>query len=180
MTWNAFHNRGEILREVIAVADQRRDGHLPTDVAGVRGNFAGELDLLSALLLKWHARLSGNVERELMLEPMELERAVARAWRRTSDEMPGVRAIIDRHTDHPTDRDMAHALARAQEREWLRLAGAAGLASDEGRAAVRAGARIERAARALTPGTASSADVVPEQPSTTSSLMDRIKAVLAA
>src|SRR5690348_5662323 len=98
MTWNAFHNRGEILREVIAVADQRRDGHLPTDVAGVRGNFAGELDLLSALLLKWHARLSGNVERELMLEPMELERAVARAWRRTGDEMPGVRAIIDRHT----------------------------------------------------------------------------------
>lgn len=181
MTWNAFHNRGEILREVIAVADERRDGRLPTDLAGVRENFAGDLDLLSALMLKWHARLSGNVERELMLEPMELEQAVARAWRRTSDEMPGVRAVMDRHVDHPTDQDMAHALSRAQEREWLRLAGAAGLASDEGEAAVRAGARIERAARALTPGTAGSADLVPEQPAaTTGSLVDRIKAVLAA
>ncbi len=180
MTWNAFHNRGEILRQVIAVADERRDGHLPVEVPGVRENFAGELDLLSALMLKWHARLSGNVERELMLEPMDLECAVARAWRLTSDEMPGVRAVIDRYNAQPTDRDMATALERAREREWLRLAGAAGVASDESGAAARAGARIEESARALAPGSASPVDLVPEQPTAHGSFVERIKAVLAA
>jgi len=180
MTWNAFHNRGEILRQVIAVADERRDGHLPLELTGVRDNFAGDLDLLSALMLKWHARLSGNVERELMLEPMDLESAVARAWRLTSDEMPGVRAIIDRYTAQPTDHDMAAALERAQQREWLRLAGAAGVASDESGAAARAGARIEQDARALPDGSVHPVNLVPEQPAPSGSLVDRIKAVLAA
>jgi len=183
MTWNAFHNRGEILRQVIAVADERRDGRLPVEVDGVRTNFTGELDLLSALMLKWHARLSGNVERELMLEPMDLQHAVARAWRLTSDEMPGVRAIIDRYNAQPTDNDMADALARAQEREWLRLAGAAGVASDESNAAARAGARIEQDARALATGSVDPvdpADMLPEQPSNSATLVERIKAVLAA
>ena len=35
MTWNAFRSRGEILRDVTAVADARQDGALPWDVAGV-------------------------------------------------------------------------------------------------------------------------------------------------
>ena len=35
MTWTSFHSRGEILRDVIAVANQRRDGLLPMDVDGV-------------------------------------------------------------------------------------------------------------------------------------------------
>ena len=180
MTWNAFHNRGEILRQVIAVADERLDGDLPLEVPGVRDNFTGELDLLSALMLKWHARLSGNLERELMLEPLDLEAAVARAWRVASDEMPGVRAIIDRYNAQPVDRDMATALERARDREWLRLAGAAGVASDESGAAARAGARIESAARALEPGTIHPVDLVPEQRTTPGSFVERLKAVLAA
>ena len=35
MTWTSFHRRGDVLRDVIAAADQRRDGVLPRDVAGV-------------------------------------------------------------------------------------------------------------------------------------------------
>src|SRR5687768_14437207 len=59
MTWNAFRSRGEILRDVTAVADDRRDGALPWDVAGVPAVFADELDLLGALQLRWHTRLAG-------------------------------------------------------------------------------------------------------------------------
>lgn len=184
MTWNAFHNRGEILRSVITTADERCDGLLPLDVPGVRDNFSGELDLLSALLLKWHTRLSGNIEREFMNQPMDLEYSVARAWRVTSDEMPGVRAILDRYALQPTDADMADALHRAQQREWIRLAAAAGVANDESAAAARAGERIESAARALEDVLSATGErvepVEPAAPTSGPSFVDRIRAVLAA
>src|SRR5205085_7689339 len=80
MTWNAFHHRGDVLRAVVEAADQRLDGILPLDVPGTRERFADEIDLLGALSLKWHARLSGNIERALGTEPMDLESAVVRAW----------------------------------------------------------------------------------------------------
>ena len=101
MTWTSFHNRGEILRTVIHAADERLDGALPLDLDGVRETFADELDLLGALQLKWHTRLSGRIERELMSQPMDLEAAVVSAWHRTADELPGVRAILDRHRPAP-------------------------------------------------------------------------------
>lgn len=183
MTWSAFHRRGDVLRAVVEAADARRDGVLPLDVPGVAEHFVDDLDLLSALLLRWHARLSGNIERALMLEPLDLEQAVARAWRRTCDDMPGVRTVIDRALAAPADDRMAEALCRAQEREWIRLAQAAGLANDESRAAARAGRRIEEHARTmeLEP---SLADVMPapaaSRTAETASLVQRIRAVLAA
>lgn len=183
MTWNAFHRRGDVLRAVVDAADSRRDAVLPMDVPGVTEQFRDELDLLAALLLRWHARLSGNIERELMLEPLDLAGAVARAWRRTADEMPGVRLVIDRCTLRPADAAMAEALGRAQEREWIRLAHAAGLANDESPAAARAGHRIEQQARSLELRP-SLADVMPApaaaETAETASLVQRIKAVLAA
>lgn len=178
MNWNSFHNRGEILHAVMDAADARRDGTLPMDLAGVSENFHDELDLLACLLLKWHARLSGNVERELMQQPMDLELAVARAWRRTSDEMPGVRLVIDRCTDSPVGPEMANALARAHDREWMRLAAAAGLANDESGAAARAGQRIEIEARMLDQVPAAAPELTTTRPQ--GSLVERIKAVLAA
>ena len=94
MTWKSYHHRGEILRTVIATADERLDGKLPTDVAGVREQFSNELDLIAALMLKWHARLSGNVERELMKQPLDLEAAVAEGatWVRVGTAIFGSRA----------------------------------------------------------------------------------------
>ena len=180
MTWNAFHHRGEVLRTVVETADIRRDGTLPMDLPGVAETFRDELDLVAALHLKWHARLSGNIERELMAQPMDLASAIASAWARTSDEMPGVRLIIDRYTESPSDPEMAEALTKAQTKEWLKLAAAAGLASDESPSAARAGEQVELKARAAAaPVVAGSAptnadDVV------TPSLVERIKAVLAA
>ena len=128
MTWNAFHNRGEILRNAIAAADERCDGRLPLDVAGVNDVFDDELDLFGAMMLKWHTRLAGNLERALADQPLNLEAAVAGAWAQTAAALPGVRAVMDNHAsadDHP---ELAAALGRAREREWARLAISAGLA----------------------------------------------------
>lgn len=117
-------------------------------VPGAHENFADELDMVSALLLKWHARLSGNIERAMMREPMALDRAVAAAWRETAEQMPGVRLVIDRCTEFPDGPEMEAALTRASRREWVRLAMAAGAASAAGPAAIEAGRRIEQMARA--------------------------------
>jgi hypothetical protein len=189
MSWTAFHSRGETLHAVVDTANARRDGVLPMQVPGVAQNFTDEIDLVGALLLKWHARLSGNVERALMREPMDLQAAVASAWRTTAEQLPGVRMVIDRCMQDPDTAEMAAAMQRAQEREWTRLAIAAGLASGNTPAAIAAGRRVEDQARAAlaapeTPATTASADVVDEAPVSdsrrTESFVDRIKAVLAA
>src|SRR5689334_19267918 len=147
MTWNTFHHRGAILQTVVETADRRRDGLLPMQLPGVTETFRDELDLLAALQLKWHARLSGNIERALMGQPLDLEHAIASAWRRTSDQLPGVRMILDRYAETPSDSAMEAALTRANEKEWIRLAAAAGLANDESAAAARAGRQVEMRAR---------------------------------
>jgi hypothetical protein len=204
MSWNAFHSRGETLRAVVDIANERRDGVIPMDAAGVAENFSDELDLVGALLLKWHARLSGNIERAMVLEPMDLEAAVASAWRTTAEQMPGVRLVIDRCVEHPATPEMERAMSRACEREWARLAAAAGLSSGDSPAAVEVGRRVADRARhglaelaaavaEVQTGTATDeacADPIAEGPShrpthratadETASFVDRIKAVLAA
>jgi hypothetical protein len=176
MTWKSFHNRGEILRTVLATADERQDGILPMDVTGVTETFGDELTLLGALQLRWHTRLAGRIERELMNQPMDLEQAVVTAWRGTREEMPGVRKIVDHYRSEPTDAAMAEAMARATAKEQIMLAAMAGRASVQDAAAARVGEAIEQRARAVTarPG-AHRADTGPH-----AGLLDRIKAVLAA
>jgi hypothetical protein len=185
MTWNTFHHRGEILQTVVETADARRDGVLPMQLPGVAETFRDELDLVAALWLKWNARLSGNIERALTTQPMDLEDAVAAAWRLTAEQLPGVRAILDRYVDEPSGPDMAAALSRASEKEWCRLAAAAGLANDESPAAARAGRQVELKARTAAAQDATE-DLLASATTDTSldgdspSLVDRIKAVLAA
>jgi hypothetical protein len=147
MTWTAFHRRGEVLRAVVETADQRVDGELPLDVPGVAETFADPTDLLGALQLRWHTRLAGRIERELMSQPMDLERAVVTAWHRTADELPGVRAILDHHLERPLDEDMGRAARTAAAKEHVLLAVMSGRGgpADAGSAAV--GARIEAQAR---------------------------------
>ncbi|HET7683985.1 MAG TPA: hypothetical protein VFK34_10010 [Marmoricola sp.] len=182
MTWTAFHRRGEVLRTVVETVDDRRDGLLPLDLPGVAETFRDELDLIAALSLRWHTRLSGNVERALVDEPLDLETAVAAAWQRTNAELPGIRMVLDHYSAEPSDPEMAAALTRAREKEWAGLAVAAGLASDSGAAAAQAGRQVVERSRATAPtdqavtqGVAAPADE-PDTPS----LVDRIKAVIAA
>jgi len=149
MTWKAFHNRGETLRTVIAVAAERRDGILPMDVAGVAERFRDELDLLGALQLKWHTRLAGRIESELSVQPMDLRSSVATAWALTVEELPGVRMIIDHYRAEPVDDEMAQAVARATAKEHYFLAVMAGRAALGRENGQTVGAEIEQEARNL-------------------------------
>ncbi|HET8604106.1 MAG TPA: hypothetical protein VFM09_09280 [Marmoricola sp.] len=179
-------SRAEILRAVVALAQQRRDGRLtprlPDGTAVVPGAFADELDLVGALLLRWHARLSGHLERELARHPLDRRAAVVRAWSRAAEESAGLRLIVDQYLAHPVDARMAQALRRAQAKERAHLAVAAGLAGGEGPAAVEAGARLESAARAAAPALPTPQPMQAAAPGTPDqgSLVARIKAVLAA
>lgn len=187
MTWNAFHSRGEILRGLAALAERRRDGRVPSTLPDgtpvVPGPFADELDVLGAVLLAWHARLSGNIERELTGQPLDPEAAVARAWARTADQSAGLRLILDQYLAQPVDDRMAQVLRRAQHKEHVRLAAAAGRAFDGGPNAAEAGRRVEIAARRLRRSATPSPQPPPAAPGqrpVPGSLAERIKAALVA
>jgi len=172
MTWTSYHNRGEVLRTVMAAADERRDGRLPMDIDGVREKFADELDLLGAMQLRWHTTFAGRIERELAQQPMDLEAAVIGAWHQAADEMPGVRKVLDAYIAHPTDERMAVALSKAVSKERMLIAAMAGRGAAQDELAIPAGARIESAARASYVPT-------PRLPERVS-LLDRIRSALAA
>jgi hypothetical protein len=174
MTWKSFHRRGEILRDVITSANRRRDGLLPFDVPGVHETFADELGLLGALQLRWHTRLAGRIERELMLQPLDLEQAVVSAWQATADELPGVLAIVDRQRTTPATPEIAAAMEKSAAKEHVLLAMMAGRVSAPDATAARVGAEIEQRARATYVG--APAPVEPE----TRTLLGRLKAALAA
>jgi hypothetical protein len=182
-TRKPFHHRGEILRAVIATADARRDGILPMDVDGVAETFGDELTLLGALQLRWHTRLAGRIERELMSQPLDLEEAVAAAWLVTADELPGIRAIVDHYRAEPLDAAMATAMTKSVAKERILLAVMAGKASAQDASAARVGERIEADARAVRELVALGEAGVPGDGSEGShrgGLFDRLKAALAA
>ena len=126
MSWTTFHRRGEVLREVIAAVEGRRDCRLPMHLPGVGDAFGDELTLLGALQLRWHTRLAGRIERELMQCPHDHEAAVVAAWRSTARELPGVRALLDHYRDHPLDERMARAVATSSRKEQALLGASAG------------------------------------------------------
>ena len=177
MTWTSFHRRGDVLRDVIAAADERRDGVLPRDVDGVTAVFADDLELLGALQLKWHTRLAGRIEREQLHQPMDLRASVVRAWRHTADELPGIRAVLDAQRARPTDEGAAEIMRKSAAKEHVLLAVMAGLASAQDAQAVAVGAGIEQEARAAH---ASYADGDGEPDPDRPTLLGRLKAALAA
>ncbi len=148
MTWKAFHRRGDVLRAVIATADARRDGVLPMQVRGVAETFGTDVTLIGALQLRWHTRLAGRIERELMDQPLDLESAVISAWRRTAADLPGIHAILDHYTDAPASEAMARVLARSRRKDAALMAAMAGKASMGDHRAEAAGLAIEEQARA--------------------------------
>ncbi|MEO9326226.1 hypothetical protein ABFT23_22240 [Nocardioides sp. C4-1] len=175
MTWKSFHSRGEVLRTVVATANTRRDGLLPLDVAGVRETFVDDLDLLGTLQLRWHTRLAGHLERELVSQPLDLQSAVTTAWGAACDELPGVRLVLDHYRAEPTSDAMAVAMATATRKEHALLAvmaGQAGIGDDA--VAAPLGARIEERARTQHRGAPALVDDV--RPT----FLERLRAVLAA
>jgi hypothetical protein len=178
MTWDTFNRRGEVLRNVIAEADARRDGVLPMELPGVAEAFGDELTLLGALQLRWHTHLAGAVERELMEDPADLEDAVTRAWRAAAGDLAGVRRILDTSATEPHTPEAATMLDRGRRKDWTLLAAMAGKASPSDDRAAEVGRAIEERARAAyrpTRGGARRA-AAPARPS----MIDRLKAHLAA
>ncbi|MCF6376817.1 hypothetical protein L2K70_04300 [Nocardioides KLBMP 9356] len=187
MTWTSHHRRADVLRDVIRTLDERTLARpdadtpvlLPMDVEGVAETFGDELSLLGALQLRWHTRLAGQVERHLSDQPLDLEGAVALAWLATAEDLPGVRAVLDHHVEHPTSPEMFRAMAVATAKEHEMLALMAGRASAPGAAAQRVGRSIEAGARtSYVPGRRPRrTSAVADGPT---SLVRRIRAVLAA
>lgn len=148
LTWEALHQRGEVLRAVVDEANTRRDGILPMELPGVTEAFGDELTLVGALQLRWHTRLAGVIERELMDQAMDLETAVTSAWGHTATELAGIRAILDACTEDPTSPAMARALTNAHRKDWTLMAAMAGMAGAHDKRAADAGRGVETRARA--------------------------------
>lgn len=183
MTWDAFHRRGEVLRNVLAHLEAHRDGRLPLELPGVAETFGDELALLAALQLRWHTRLAGSVERELMGGPADPEDAVVAAWLRTATELSGLRAVLDAYAARPTSPETARTLEKARRKDWTLLAAMAGKAGPADERAADVGRAIEQRARAAYHPLPPSGTDVPGRhaaPPSRPSLMSRVKARLAA
>lgn len=141
--------RDEVLRAVIAAADQRLDGVLPMDVAGAQQVFREPANLVGVLHVRWSATLGAQVDRALAELPDDPERAVVRGWRRTARELPGVRMVLDGWRLAATGPDLARLERReARQRQWLAVrAGVAEPRRALDEAAVTAGAALEAAGR---------------------------------
>jgi hypothetical protein len=140
--------RTAVLQDVVRAADARRDGILPTDVAGVAETFPEPFDLVAALQLRWHTRLAGAIETALADQPMDLEHAVLCAWKRTARELAGVRLVLDRYAEETADEATALALAKARRKDWTLLAVMAGQAGVHDSEAADVGRVLELLARA--------------------------------
>jgi hypothetical protein len=181
MTWDAFHRRGDVLRNVLDHAKTHRDGRLPTEIPGVAETFGDELTLLGALQLRWHTRLAGAIEHELMSQPMDLETAVTSAWRGTATELAGLRAILDAYTERPISEEMAQMLDKAHRKDWTLMAAMAGKAGPADERAPQVGRAIEQKAReTYRPGPATDATTGRHAVQGRPSLLARAKAHLAA
>lgn len=181
--WPAHQNRGEILRMVIAAADERLDGALPADVPGVSTVFRDDLDLLGALSLKWHTRLAARIERELTDGPTHLEAAVLAGWRATARDLPGVRLVLDHYVAAPTSPAMAEAMRRSHMKEQVLLAVLAGKAPAHlglDADAARAGALVEERARSGFDVAADAREAGRHRAEDRPGLLTRLRAALAA
>jgi hypothetical protein len=149
-----YEARAPLPRFVLAEAAGRRDGVLPRDVPGVPETFADDLDLVAALQLRWHTRLSGAVERSLSAGDLDLEDAVVRAYRESAAQLPGVRLVLDACVAEPESERMRQALDKATRKEAAFLAAMAGRASAQDAGAVPAGLALVRKAREQEPAAA--------------------------
>ena len=145
---NRTITREDVLRRVISDLDDRRDGILPMHLAGVSEHFDAT-SLIGALQLRWHATLSGQIERELDDNPIDQGDAVVLAWARARETHPGLRAALDHAAAHPAGAQMAANLRTAIVKEHAMLAATAGLAGLANPQGAVIGAELERRARAV-------------------------------
>ncbi|MCL3818058.1 hypothetical protein [Aeromicrobium wangtongii] len=170
MTWDAYHRRKDVLRQMLAIADHQREitlGELLDSVEGGRDAFPTEIDALFDLQMMWFQRLSGHMEQILSQGTESPDLVPVTAWVGTAAELPGARALLDAHRDEP-------ALRKAFAKELSYLATAAGVPVRGADLRLR-GQRIVDAARSAVPEqTPAAAD--PSRPG----LIARLRSAIAA
>lgn len=142
MTWDAYHRRKNVLREMLAVADRRPGvtlAELLDTVPDAREAFPTETDALLDLQMAWFQRLSGQLDRLLADESEEPELVPVTAWVSTAAQMPGARALLDAHRDAPGLRK-----AVAKELAYLAMSAGVSVASPD---LTSHGRRIQESAR---------------------------------
>ena len=126
MTWDAYNRRTPVLREVLAIADRRRDITVTEAfdiVPAAKDVFVDTADLLLAAQMLWFQRLSGQMERHLTEGSEPPQTTAVDAWMTAAAAMPGARALLDANTERPE-------LARALANERAFLATAAGVPAE--------------------------------------------------
>jgi hypothetical protein len=82
-----------------------------------------------------------------MHEPLDTDEAVVTAWHATTDELPGIRMVLDHYRAEPLDDRMASALATATAKEHVLLAAMVGRGGSTTEATAAAGSALEARAR---------------------------------
>lgn len=124
MTWDAYNRRKSALRDVLDLADRRRQDtadQLLDAVPAARDAFGDDLSLLFDVQMAWYQRLSGQLDRTV-LEGDSPETVAIEAWVAAAADMPGARALLDANADRPE-------LAKAFAKERALLAVSAGISS---------------------------------------------------
>nr|MCW2727797.1 hypothetical protein [Aeromicrobium sp.] len=170
MTWDAYHRRKVVLREMLAVADRQRDitlTELLDTLDGAREAFPTETDALFELQMAWFQRLSGQMDRLLEEDSVSPGLVPITAWVTTAADLPGARALLDAHRDEP-------ALRKAIAKELAYLAMSAGVPVNAADLRVH-GQRIQDTARSTA---ADAPPVAVDQPR--AGLIARLRGVIAA
>jgi hypothetical protein len=111
MTWDAYNRRIPVLREILAVADRRRDitvDEVFETVPDAKHVFEDTNDLLLDVQMRWFQRLSGQLELKLTEGSEDPEETAIDAWKAAAAAMPGGRALLDTNLRRP---ELAKALA---------------------------------------------------------------------
>ena len=111
MTWDAYNRRTPVLREVLAVADQRRDITVEEAfeiVPEAKTVFDDTTDLLLDVQMRWFQRLNGQMELQLTEGSDDPEQTAIDAWKAAAAAMPGARTLLDTNLRRP---ELAKALA---------------------------------------------------------------------
>jgi hypothetical protein len=92
--WQRYHRRHDVVRT--AIERLNRDGLFTwTDLPGATEVFTDESELFQALQAHWHARFAGRLDTALETgESLRHDGLVA--YRKTMDELPGLRRFFSR------------------------------------------------------------------------------------
>ena len=105
MTWDAYNRRKEVLHEVLAIAESRREESTVTEllaeVTSANRALVSESELLLDAQLIWYHALSSQMDRTAFLGAGTLQSGAISAWHEVAAENPIIRGLLDANVDMP-------------------------------------------------------------------------------